>query len=328
MKSNLIFGIGMFLLGCGVGYTVHEYIQKEQPEVKVPQDTSAKMTEVRNSRDFRFISPLLECDGFMQSDIKVHSALRSKVKAVIRHWKSAGFVDRVSFYYRDLNNGPWIGVDEDIFYSPASMLKVVIMMAAFKRESIDPGFLDMEFSVIGSNTFKPNVTSESVSIGERHKLRFLVEMMIVKSDNYAKSTVQNAVGEPILHQVWNELGMSNELMAKSENFFSARKFATFFRILYNSTYLSHEHSEQALELLSRTEFSDGIRSGVPENVKVASKFGERGFVESTKTQIHECGIIYDNGSPYLICIMTEGDNLDQQTALISNLSRIVYEGRN
>lgn len=56
----------------------------------------------------------------------------------------------------------------------------------------------------------------------------------------------------------------------------------------------------------------------------AQKFGER--VNSLQEiELHDCGIIYYPKNPYLLCVMTKGNNLDNLKSAIKNIYSIVYQ---
>ena len=107
--------------------------------------------------------------------------------------------------------------------------------------------------------------------------------------------------------------------------------AAFYRILFNASYLNRADSEEVLKILSNTTYRNGIPAGVPENVLVAHKFGERypTNVENNSQlhmlQLHDCGIIYYPKRPYILCIMTRGDNLETQQTVIAHISSFIYE---
>lgn len=326
MKTSLFIGFGMLTIGFLVGYLTHE-ISNGIRTVELPHSTT-HMTELRNTEGYHYISPLLECSEFNPSNFTSHAKLKAKAQGAIRHAKSEGSVKSVSFYYRDLNNGPWIGVEEDVPHAPASMLKVLIMMAAYRKNQENPGFLDRT-TIVDASGYSQNIEDEYVTPGKEYALSELVESMIIKSDNHAEQTLVKLLGKAAMDSIWLDLGLGDEYSsAKSEqNFFSAKRFSTLFRVLYNANYLSKEDSERALELLSRTNYTIGIRTGVPDGVVVASKFGERGYADSSEKQLHECGIVYDRESPYLLCIMTKGTDLDAQAAVIGQLSDLVYNSR-
>ena len=107
---------------------------------------------------------------------------------------------------------------------------------------------------------------------------------------------------------------------------SPAMYARFLRILYNSTYLSRDLSEKALELLSSTDFRSGLVGGIPSDINVAHKFGQ--YSDGTSTdpiELHDCGIIYFPKNPYLLCIMTRGTtDLSVLETVIKKISSSVY----
>ncbi len=99
---------------------------------------------------------------------------------------------------------------------------------------------------------------------------------------------------------------------------------SFFRILYNATYLDRIASEQILEILTKTTFSEGIVAGVPESTRVAHKFGSRELVDqSGSRQLHDCGIVYAK-NPYILCVMTQGRDFTALANFIKDVSAVTY----
>ncbi|MBT0664577.1 serine hydrolase [Geobacter pelophilus] len=90
--------------------------------------------------------------------------------------------------------------------------------------------------------------------------------------------------------------------------------------------MNKEMSERALEYLAVEEFPFGIASGIPVGVTVAGKFGEKESGPNLQVKsLHDYGIVYHAKQPYLICIMTEGDNFYNLAPIIHEISRTVYE---
>jgi beta-lactamase class A len=50
-----------------------------------------------------------------------------------------------SIYYRDFKNGPWILINGEETFTPASLLKVPIMIALYKLAETNPAILTEEF---------------------------------------------------------------------------------------------------------------------------------------------------------------------------------------
>ncbi len=48
---------------------------------------------------------------------------KDRVNELVEGMLSAGRASHISVYFRDLNNGPWFGINEKEEFSPASLLK-------------------------------------------------------------------------------------------------------------------------------------------------------------------------------------------------------------
>jgi len=123
----------------------------------------------------------------------------------------------------------------------------------------------------------------------------------------------------------NEIGISTNGVDLSKDFISVKGYSAFFRFLYNATYLNKEMSEKALEILSTTNFNTGLPAKLPKGILVSHKFGERGYVGTNLKQLHDCGIIYLAGNPYLLCVMTKGDSFEELANVIADISEMVYK---
>lgn len=160
----------------------------------------------------------------------------------------------------------------------------------------------------------------------------MLERMIVESDNNAFALLYQNINEKELKEVYTDLGLSIPENEKENltDFMSVKAYASFFRVLYNSSYLNREMSEKALEWLTRSTFSLGLRAGVPETIPIAKKFGERNFSDDTfdpnsLKEIHDCGIVYYPDHPYLLCVMTKGKDYEKLASVIKDISKIVFK---
>ncbi len=273
------------------------------------------------------ISPLLECGIEGQFEGKRLTELKSTLNRLVQTKSSSGPIDRVSIYFRDLNNGPWIGIGEAEFFSPASLLKVPVMMAIFKRAELEPGFLERRavYRIIRAgevdlvqDVYRPSLLVE----GKDYSILELVEQMIVESDNNATVTLSTILGDNAMKATYAELGLPvPDFSGDTPYLMNAKQYASFFRILFNASWLNREYSEIALDLLTRTRWSQGLRAGVPLPTKVAHKFGHRASTTSTSIQLHDCGIVYAPEKPYLLCVMISGRSLNAQADLLAEISR-------
>jgi beta-lactamase class A len=321
MKKNIIIAIALILLSGLSGYIIGSkiyncgYFPDNIPEI------------IENRQNYgRFTNPLLECDLNYMSTHSTLIELEDELLNYIYRQKENDHHVHVSLYLRVLNNGEWIGINENEIYSPASLLKVPVLIAVLKKAETDAQFLSrkVDYKELQEDLFTPNIKDSSLQLGRSYTLEELARRMIVYSDNEAKSLLARVLGEEFLYKVSSDLGVNLRGMDFTKDNLSVKKYSNFFRILYNATYLSKEMSEKALEIMSQSSFKKGIRAGLPDNIIVSNKFGERTFSDSQIRQLHDCGIVYLPGSPYLLCIMTRGSDIEQQSKIISQLSSIIY----
>ena len=157
-----------FLLGIACGFFIEKYLARTA--------TSA-MIETRPG-GYEFINPLLECDMAQDTvEGKELLSLKQKVRALIDEKKKQPGISHVSVYYRDLNNGPWIGVDERALFSPSSLLKVPLMMAILKEAETNPAILQRKLTfldTLDSNAFEHFKPSKAIERGKPYTVEELI----------------------------------------------------------------------------------------------------------------------------------------------------------
>jgi len=242
--KNWVFIAGSFLLGVCAGYFIG--VKFTPSETKRNETTGInKLAETRNAFGYKFINPLLECDNFAPSEIASYAVIKSKLSKYIANAKVTEQVTHISVYYRDLNNGPWIGLGEQDPFSPASMLKVPIMMAVLKFAESESDLLKRKYEVTAADVddFAPNIDDQMVKVGENHSVQEFIERMIVYSDNTAKNVLLRILQTSTVNsQLWVSLGLAEPSATTPSDFLSVKDYSSFFRILYNATYLTKEHS--------------------------------------------------------------------------------------
>ncbi len=244
--------------------------------------------------------------------------------------KSSG-LKKASVYLSDLNKGQWIGINENDQYSPASMFKVVVMIAYLKGAEQTPGLLDQQLTYTKNidDVVKsiPLDDETSLQVGSSYTINELINKMIIDSDNGAKDLLMNNANPAFFQNLFNILGIKS-YNPDTDLLISPKQYSLFFRIIYNATFLSSDASEKALELLSKTTFNDGLVAGVPAGTTVSHKFGL--YAASTNNnvtdlELHDCGIVYYKTSPYFLCVMTDGSSLSEMESVIKSISSVVYK---
>jgi len=313
----------LFLSGwCGGIYwyqTVHESARRSQ--LRLYKDASQN----------HFTNPLLACysaaDSIADTELRPFEHL---VKQLIDDRVKKKYVDDVAMKFQDLNKGLTFGINDNDKFIPASLWKVPIMIAYFKRAETDPGILtkrlkyenmaDMDLT----QNFKP---LKKLEYGKAYTVDELIYRSIVYSDNNAYQLLLNNIPLAAMSTMVRDLGfMPPWLKNDPHSQLNINEYSSFFRILYNASYLTREYSEKALKLMSEVDFPDGIVAGLPKKVLTAQKFGERTSGGNNEVkQLHDCGIVYYPGHPYLLCIMTKGRSFDDLADTIKNISRAIYE---
>jgi beta-lactamase class A len=307
--------LASFFVGCILGFIFHS------------NKANANISLIReNSSEYQFINPILIIDN-SAIEFKEYDQLRSKIQAAIEELQEEGSVDEVSVYFRDLNTGKWMGVNEDALYEPSSMMKVVTLLAYLHVAQNDPEILTEK--IYFENKKDPGqhyVPNKNLTTGE-HTIRELLLHMIVNSDNQSMELLNSRRPDKVL-EVFKELGLPHGFSV-GQGFMSAADYSRVFRTLYSSTYLSRVYSEEALKLLSNTTFDQGLVAGVGKDVRVSHKFGEHTFVNKKGTvlsrELHDCGIIYKPGNPYFLCVMTKGAEFKDLERVIARISSLVHE---
>ncbi len=271
------------------------------------------------------INPLLECYQDEETEgIKNLNISKVKLEEKVEHLKNKNNLSSISVYVRDLNNGPWIGLNEKDEFIGASLLKVPMLISVMKKFESDPGLIDKKILYQNPTTNSEQYfkSSKKIEVGQEYSVGDLVNYMIYYSDNDAAAILAGLVDMETVNNTMKSVGFGPPETGK--NFLVNTKiYAGFFRVLFNASYLSKGYSDAALKVLTGTEFDKGITKPLPKNIVVAHKFGEK-EADGLK-QVHDCGIVYYPNHPYLICVMTKGYDYEKMASSISDISKFIYD---
>ena len=210
---------------------------------------------------------------------------------------------------------------------------MAVLVYALHLEESDPGFLAQEVvfpgpeMMFGDDSMLGAPDSLRLQRGVGYSYKELLRRVIAYSDNYAtQMLIDEETGEGMERMLYS---LSAEQSFQDGTLYvDARTVVGLLRVLYNSSFLSRQHSEFALELLTQSHFPDHLRRHLPTDVVVASKFGFHGFEVSGQLhhELHECGIIYRPRSPYVMCVMTRTDRSSPESVdqLLGEISRIIW----
>lgn len=316
-------GIALFLIGLAIGILIPSPIQSPQLFV-----------QRANNANFIYTNPLLSCGISENKESSEYTPLKGSINSLLEKMELKDTL--VSVYYRDLTTGRWFAINENETYSPASLFKVSLMIAYLKDAESNPGILSKQIFYSGTDIisndqeyYKPEKTLEK---NRSYTVDELISAMIKYSDNTATDLLFKSMDQNSIAELMMDIGVNlpqNSSTVGTTDFLTVKSYSYLFRLLYNSTYLSREMSEKAMKLLSYSDFPQGITGGVPHTVSVAQKFGERTIYNPDGTilrrELHDCGIIYYPQHPYLLCVMTKGQDFEVLSPIIKKISTFVYQ---
>ncbi len=286
--------------------------------------------------EFRFIrTPIGPKEPGARRPSRELPPFRYKVDAAIEEKIRKGEASSISFYFRDLVNGNRFGIRENEKFSHNSFLKLPLMIAYFKWTETNPLVLRKTLMYQRTDQLPERKNIKPVAViepGRNYTVNDLIFRMIAYDDSAACALLSANLPPGRLQKVFKDLNTDYDPQNDGkEETISLSAFASFYRVLFNASYLSEEMSEKALRYLSKSTFRDGMASGVPQQVDIASKQGERVILVTSDDgdeeicQLHEFGIIYHADRPFLVGIVARGDDFPSLVKDVRDITRLVYE---
>jgi hypothetical protein len=269
----------------------------------------------------------------LDADPTPYHTLEGDVRNRVARMQAEGTLTRAAIRFQRLRDGAGFGVNDDVTFAPASLLKLPFAFAMFQLERQMPGTLAQELPYTPErvrNFVIPTqieVEPSGLQPGQTCTIEALLRAAVIYSDNLAYYLLVQYVNEDhdrvaVLSRTFREIGVTDPRTLEDPSA-SVREYAGLFRLLYNTSYLDAATSEKLLSWLKASTYHKGIGAGTPAGVGVANKFGERVAPDGTR-QLHDCGIVYRGDDPYVLCIMTQGSDFDALKKALLEVSRVVY----
>lgn len=231
----------------------------------------------------------------------------------------------MGLFFQYIPTGTTIGVNQDNPYVAASLLKLPNVVQVQKM--IEAGEISGKDAItITSKWLDGNYgTLYKKGIGEKVTIDELMKISIQESDNTANNILTNDVlgGAPV--NFYNSLDVSPEIL-EGTIAITPRNYLSVLRSLFFAGYLSIEGSNKILTLMTEiNKNDDDLGAKLPTSIKIAQKIGvyEKNPDEKKYTY-SDCGIFYLPERPYMLCIMSRGE---QSTASnhTKEISKIIYD---
>lgn len=227
---------------------------------------------------------------------------------------------RFSVYVEDYSSGQWLGINEENKMLPASLLKIPTLIAILKKIQDNKISLNEELILNERDLDLKSGTLGLKGAGTKISIRDLLIEMIANSDNTAVLTLNRQVlnDEDIIN---SRTALGIPIYDGNNDSLNSKQMGNTFRNIYFSNYLDKEYSNNALNLMARTNFRSQLPAALPLDVVIAHKVGfylGGGYY-------HDCGIVYVPEKPYFICVMSTNVTKKEADTEISTISQIVYE---
>ncbi len=285
--------------------------------------------------DYQFISPVRCFQPALEQE-GGYGKLETNLTTYINQQKQTNGATRVGLHFRNLRNGATIGINSNEFFYPASLFKVPVAMVYYRMAQNDGSILKQ--SLTAPNNFNNMTTqtvpavTEEIQPKQTYTVDDLIRRMLVYSDNRALSVLKQQLAklaaqnndDDLTGQILEDLGILYQ-SREGELVVSARQYSSIMRILFNTNFLDNEYSEKLLKILSETDFQDGLEKYLPDDIKIAHKYGITRLPPSKAVQLMDCGVIYHPKVSYSACVMVEAKDYDTAANIVANLSKIIYQ---
>ncbi|CAN5146991.1 N/A [soil metagenome] len=230
--------------------------------------------------------------------------------------------DNISLFFEYLPTGSSIGIGENKELVGASLLKLPLVVSAYKLA--EQGRLNLDQKVALKKEWLNDGFGELYKKGAGYEITYrqAVKYALEDSDNTAALMLFDVVSTKQGTASPNILGFvdANYATSPQENvLIGALSYTSVLKCVYYSCYLNRDDSQEILSTLAHSQDQTRLQLFLPEDVMVAHKIGTYG-----KEIQSDCGIFYIPKRNYALCIMIKGQD-PQASQVIGDLSKMTYD---
>ena len=211
-----------------------------------------------------------------------------------------------ALYVFDLKGNYGFGINQEEIIQAASLIKLPITSFVYKK--YEEGEIDLDEKIPGST-----LTYQDA-----------VEAMAKRSDNSSQILLVKTLGSEVVESYIDEIGMEATSLADNET--TAKDIGLFFEKLWKGEIVSEQSRDEILEYLTDTIYEEWLVAGIPDDVRVAHKYGREVHV------VNDAGIIFASGpeglrpggQPFVLVIMSQGVVEREADDIFPQLSKIIY----
>lgn len=218
-----------------------------------------------------------------ESQKSITSTDFSEIKNVFRQ-ETKDLSGVYGFAVLRLQTGETYGLYEDEVFQAASLIKLPLMLSLMREKP--EGYRDLVWAM-----------------GQR-------------SDNQAFRNAREILGDRLIQEAILGVGMVNTSLAENET--TASDMILLFEKLWTGELLPEQESEFIFDSLTKTIYEEHLAAGIPENIRVAHKYGREVHV------VADGGVVFSE-EPFVLVILTKGVVESEADAVFPELSRLIYD---
>jgi len=205
-KKHLLVALALLGVGVFFGFIISQNFFSSNTNKNVPD---IELRE-KNSQ-YPYIGVLLDSETGNKTKSARYQEIEDNVKKYIMNAQEKGMVSEAAIYVRDLSNGPWFGINQDMDFSPASLFKLPVALAIFKKADSDPTILSRVLQISSrdeKDEMQINKPSITVKNGESKTVSELIQYMLMYSDNNSYMTLISELKNEIpFEKTYSDLGI-------------------------------------------------------------------------------------------------------------------------
>lgn len=235
----------------------------------------------------------------------------------------------VGVYYKDLTTGKSFGIRDSEPYLAASVIKLLVLLEAFKQESQGKISFDQIIEINKEDKLPSCGSLTYMHDGLRVTLMDLCVLMIIQSDNTATNILIRLLGMDAINTSIEELGFeitklnrllfdSEEQKKGKENYISPKEMGIFLEKLYNGELISEKASIAMLDILKKQQLNHKIPYFIPKGIKIAHKTGEDDGITN------DVALVFSE-NPFVMCFAAYGTNVQMTEDFYRKTAKLCYD---
>lgn len=232
----------------------------------------------------------------------------------------------ISFYYENLVTGERLELNANEPLIAASVIKLPIMVEAFRQMDCGMARADESFIVMGEDKQPGCGALTSLHDGILMDFVDLVALMIIVSDNTATNMLIRHLGMDAVNRTMRDLGLMDSALNRKmfdkeqaeknvQNYVTAADMGALLKHLHNSHVISPEASKRMLHILKNQKLN-GKMPFYLGDLDIAHKTGEDDGIT------HDVGIVYAE-EPFIACFLSNNTDEPAFDRAIQDLTAIL-----